>query len=80
MELNREVLNKVEYSSSRRPAQLFGQGKGALGLAAVGEEAAGLPAHPPLQRRQVPMGEGSLQRVAVDARLAGRLPQPHFGR
>ena len=45
MELNREVLNKVEYSSSRRPAQLFGQGKGALGLAAVGEEAAGLPAH-----------------------------------
>jgi hypothetical protein len=33
-------------------AQLFGQRVGPLSFGAVGEEAAGLPAHPPLQRRQ----------------------------
>jgi len=61
-------------------AQLLGQGLGAFGLGAVGEEAAGLPAHPPLGQGQLPAGEGGLEGVAVDARLAGRLPQPHFGR
>jgi hypothetical protein len=37
------------------------------GAKQVGQEAAGLPAHPPLQRQQVPLGEGGLERVAVDA-------------
>jgi hypothetical protein len=42
----------------------------------VSKQLAGLPAHPPLQRRQAPLGEGGLQRVAVNGELAGGLPQP----
>jgi hypothetical protein len=57
-------------------AESFGELEGAFGLGAVGEEAAGLPAHPPLQRRQPPLGEGGLEGIAVDAELAGGLPQP----
>jgi hypothetical protein len=59
-------------------AQPLGQREGAFALGMVGEEAAGLPAHPPLQRRQPPLGESGLQGVAVDAELAGGLPQPHL--
>ena len=57
-------------------AELLGERVGAFGLGAVGEEAAGLPAHPPLRRRQAPLGEGGGEGVAVDAELAGGLPQP----
>jgi len=52
---------------------LFGQGEGAFGFGAVGQEAAGLPAHPPLRHGQLPLGEGGLERVAVDAELLGEL-------
>jgi hypothetical protein len=55
-------------------AQPLGEREGALGLAAVCEEAAGLPAYPPRQRRQAPLLEGGLEGVAVDAELAGGLP------
>jgi hypothetical protein len=54
-------------------AQPLGQGEGALGLGAVDQEAAGLPAHPPLGRRQAPLLEGGRQRVAVDAQPLGGL-------
>jgi hypothetical protein len=57
-------------------AQPLGRGEGAFGFGAVRKEAAGLPAHPPLQLWQAPLGEGALQGVAVDAELAGGLPQP----
>jgi hypothetical protein len=57
-------------------AELFGELEGAFGLGPVGQEAAGLPAHPPLRRGQVPVGEGGGEGVAVDAELAGGLPQP----
>jgi hypothetical protein len=43
-------------------AELFGEGEGAFGLDPVGEEAAGLPAHPPLRCGQAPLiavGDGS---------------------
>jgi hypothetical protein len=43
-------------------AEAFGQGKGAFGLGLVGEEAAGLPAHPLLDSRKAPVvavGDGS---------------------
>jgi hypothetical protein len=53
-------------SGSVDAAQLLGQRVGALGFGPVGEEAAGLPAHPPLQRRQAPLGEGGLDR-AIEA-------------
>jgi hypothetical protein len=57
-------------------AESFDKGEGVLGLGAVGQEAAGLPAHPPLQRRQAPLGEGGPERVTVDAEPLGVLPQP----
>ena len=57
-------------------AQLLGELEGAFGLAAVGQEAAGLPAHPPLGHGKPPLGPGGLEDVAVDAELAGGLPQP----
>jgi hypothetical protein len=57
-------------------AELFGELEGAFGFGPVGPEAAGLPAHPPLRRRQLPSGEGGGEGVAVDAELAGGLPQP----
>jgi hypothetical protein len=42
-------------------AQPLGELEGALGLGAVGEEAAGLPAHPPLQRRQAHWGKAAFR-------------------
>jgi hypothetical protein len=53
-----------------------GELEGAFGLGAFGQEPAGLPAHPPLRRGQLPAGEGGGEGVAVDAELAGGLPQP----
>jgi hypothetical protein len=50
-------------------AEAFGELEGAFGLGAVGEEPAGLPAHPPLQRRQAPLLERGGEGVAVDAEL-----------
>jgi hypothetical protein len=55
-------------------AELFGELEGTFGFGPVGEEPAGLPAHPPLRRRQAPLGEGGGEGVAVDAELAGGLP------
>jgi hypothetical protein len=57
-------------------AELFGELEGAFGLAAVRKKAAGLAAHPPLRRRQAPLGEGGGEDVAVDAswRAACRSP------
>jgi hypothetical protein len=52
-------------------AEAFGELEGALDLAAVGQEPAGLSAHPPLQRRQARLGEGGFQGVAVDAEPLG---------
>jgi hypothetical protein len=57
-------------------AQLFGEVEGALGLGTIGQEAAGLPAHPPLGHGPLPVGEGGFQDLPVDAELAGGLPQP----
>jgi hypothetical protein len=57
-------------------SQLLGHGEGTLGLTAVGQEAAGLPAHQPLRQGRLPAGEGGLERVAVNAQLLGSLPQP----
>jgi hypothetical protein len=57
-------------------AELLRQGEGAFGLGPAGEEAAGLPAHPPLRHGQLPLGEGGLEGVTVDAQLLGGLPQP----
>jgi hypothetical protein len=59
-------------------AELLSEGVGAFGFGPVGEEVAGLPARPPLQWRQAPLGEGALEGVAVDAELAGGLPQPQL--
>jgi hypothetical protein len=64
----------VEGFAQRRPGGA--QRERALGFGAVGEEAAGLPAHPALLRRQAPRGEGGGEGVAVDAELAGGLPEP----
>jgi len=52
------------------------EGEGAFGFGLVGQEAGGLPAHPPRQRRQAPLAEGSFEGVAVDAQPLGGLPQP----
>jgi len=57
-------------------AELGGELEGAFGFAPVGQEAAGLPALPALGHGQLPLGEGGLEGVAVDAELAGGLPQP----
>src|SRR5215207_83179 len=57
-------------------AELFGELEGTFGLGPVDQEAAGLPAHSPLRCRQAPVGEGGGEGVAVDAELAGGLPQP----
>jgi hypothetical protein len=46
-------------------AESFGELEGAFGLGPVGEEAAGLPAHPPRQRRQPPLLEGHGAWVSV---------------
>jgi hypothetical protein len=54
--------------------------KARSGLGAVGEEAGGLPAHPPRQRRPAPLAEGSFEGVAVDAQPLGGLPQPDLAR
>jgi hypothetical protein len=63
-------------SGSVDTAELLGQLEGAFGFGPVGEEAAGLPAHPTIRQRQVPLGEGGLEGVAMDTELAGGLPHP----
>jgi hypothetical protein len=54
-------------------AELLGQGEGAFGLRAIGQEAAGLPAHPllGLQGPMVAVGEGSSSILRWVDRLQG---------
>jgi hypothetical protein len=54
-------------------AQLFGELEGALGFAAVGEEPAGLPAHPPLGQQVLEAGGDG---YILQKRTAARRPVP----